>query len=272
MNRLVYDSHMHTPFCRHACGEPTAYAEVAEERGLKGIVITCHTPLRNDPDIGIRMRCDELADYVAAVKATAEQWAGRLDVLLGLESDFVAGQEAFTAEIHQRADFDFILGSVHPQDAQNQHFTSDILKYQRRYFAVLADAAETGLFDALSHPDLIKIFFPDLWNPETVMDDVKRALDRIERTGIAMEFNTSGLLKPYPEMHPNPLMLKEMHKRSIPVVLGSDSHEPKRVGADFDKALKLLKETGYQTICYFKKRKRFEIGIDEAAQSLGIFF
>ena len=42
--RLFFDSHMHTPLCKHARGNPTEYAAVAWERGLKGIVVTCHNP------------------------------------------------------------------------------------------------------------------------------------------------------------------------------------------------------------------------------------
>ena len=38
-------------------------------------------------------------------------------------------------------------------------------------------------------------------------------------------------------MNPGEVILAEMALRQIPVVLGSDSHDAHRVGADFDKAL-----------------------------------
>ena len=37
---VLYEQHMHTPLCKHARGEPGDYAAVAEQRGLKGIVVT----------------------------------------------------------------------------------------------------------------------------------------------------------------------------------------------------------------------------------------
>ncbi len=43
MQPVLYETHMHTPLCRHAKGEPEEYALMAEQRGLRGIVVTCHT-------------------------------------------------------------------------------------------------------------------------------------------------------------------------------------------------------------------------------------
>ena len=42
---LLYESHCHTPLCKHAFGEPEEYAAMALRRGLKGIIFTCHCPL-----------------------------------------------------------------------------------------------------------------------------------------------------------------------------------------------------------------------------------
>ena len=41
---LLYEMHMHTPLCKHAQGAPEEYAAVAQQRGLQGIVVTCHNP------------------------------------------------------------------------------------------------------------------------------------------------------------------------------------------------------------------------------------
>ena len=37
---LLYESHCHTPLCKHASGSPSEYAAVAEQRGLKGLIVT----------------------------------------------------------------------------------------------------------------------------------------------------------------------------------------------------------------------------------------
>ena len=83
------------------------------------------------------------------------------------------------------------------------------------------------------------------------LDTLRHVLDRIARAGVAMELNTSGVNKPYPEMNPSPTILREMARREIPVVLGSDAHDAFRVAADFDKALALLREAGFDSVSYY---------------------
>ena len=109
--------------------------------------------------------------------------------------------------------------------------------------------------------DSVKIAHPKQYDVADHMDTIRRALDRIAATGIAMELNTSGLNKAYPEMNPGAEMLAEMALRGIPVVIGSDSHDAHRVGADFDKALAQLQNAGYQRVSYFLNRERYELAL-----------
>ncbi len=267
---ILYESHMHTPLCKHATGYPTDYAAVAEQRGLKGIIVTCHNPTNNGWSPWARMSIGQFDDYVAMVEQARQAWAGRVDVRLGMESDYAPGMEPWLEELHQKADFNYILGSVHPtlEDYQRRYLNGDMVAFQRTYFEHLAMAAETGLFDALSHPDLVKIVEPQAWQVERVMDTIRAALDRIAVTGIAMELNTSGLHKPYPEMNPGREMLAEMHRRNIPVVLGADAHTPQRVAADYKAAMDILADIGYTKINIFLNRQRQEIDLPTAKASL----
>ena len=41
-NPILYESHSHTPLCRHAKGEPEEYAEVALQRGGPVIIWLRH--------------------------------------------------------------------------------------------------------------------------------------------------------------------------------------------------------------------------------------
>ena len=267
-HRNMYDSHMHTPLCKHARGPLSAYAERAEQVGLCGITFTCHSPMPAGWDAGLRMTLAQLPQYVDMVEATRAEFTGRVEVRLGLESDYFPGLEGWIEDIHNRADFSYILGSVHALTkefkARYLHGSSR-LEYEKSYFESLADAAETRLYDCLSHPDIVKIAHPKQYNVADHLDSIRRALDRIEKTGIAMELNTSGLNKSYPEMNPGAAMLSEMAQREIPVVIGSDSHDPHRVGADFEKALANLQNAGYQRVSYFIKRNRHELAINKVS-------
>jgi len=267
---LLYESHCHTTLCKHATGTPAEYAAQAEARGLKGIIFTCHCPLPDGISAAVRMAPEQFEDYVTLIAATREQFAGRVDVRLGLESDFFPGTEAWLEKLHARHPLHHVLGSVHMQvpEYRARYFRGDWFDYQQTYFQHLADSAETGLYDTLAHPDLVKNEAPAAWQFERIRPFIARALDRIAKTGVAMELNTSGLQKAISEINPSPTMLGMMRERGIPVVLGSDAHVARRVGDGYADALRTLQGVGYTEINFFLARQRQTVPIAEALASL----
>lgn len=268
--RILYESHSHTPLCKHATGLPGDYAAAAEERGLCGLIVTCHCPLPDGFSADVRMAPEEFGFYVDMVAQAREEWAGRVDVRLGLESDFYPGVEPWLERLHARAELHHVLGSVHYQvaDYRRHYYTGDVFLYQQLYYEHLAQAAESGLYDTLAHPDLIKNEAPDEWHFPRIRPFIVRSLDRIAATGVAMELNTSGANKALPEMNPGREQLALMLERNIPVVLGADAHCPERVGDGFVEALQTLREVGYHDVSFFLDRKRQSISIREALASL----
>lgn len=267
---LFYDSHMHTPLCKHAWGEPEEYAQQALKAGLKGIIFTCHCPMPNGFWPTVRMSESEFDTYVALVQRAADAFKGKLDIRLGIESEYFPGCEEYIANLHKRADFHYVLGAVHWQAKEylNKFETGTIENFRRTYFEHLAKSAESGLYDSLAHPDLVKNYHPDSWCFAIVKNTVSAALDRIAATGVAMELNTSGLNKSYSEMNPGNEMLRMMADRKIPIVLGSDSHRAVRVGEHFVTALNHLTEAGYENVSYFLNRQRIDLPIPEVLASL----
>jgi histidinol-phosphatase (PHP family) len=267
---LYYDSHMHTQLCKHAHGEPEEYAETALQRGLKGIIFTCHSPMPDGWWPQVRMDISQLDDYLAMVERTREAYAGRLDVRVGMEMDFFPGFEWWVESLNERCEFHHVLGSVHffGTDYKTRFWKGDLVAFQKQYFTHLAESAETGLFDTLAHPDLVKNLQPENYEFEVIAEHLGICLDRIAATGVAMELNTSGRLKLAPEFNPGPGMLTMMRERGIPVVLGSDSHVPRRVGSDFDEALDSLESAGYRKVSHFLARKRVDLNIVDVRASL----
>lgn len=267
---LFYDSHMHTPLCKHAWGEPEEYAQQALKSGLKGIIFTCHCPMPDGFWPSVRMSESEFDTYLALVQRAADAFKGKLDIRLGIESEYYPGCEEYIEQLHQRADFHYVLGAVHWQAKEylNKYETGTIENFRRTYFEHLAKSAESGLYDCLAHPDLVKNYHPDSWCFAIVKNTVTAALDRIAATGVAMELNTSGLNKSYSEMNPGDEMLAMMAERKIPVVIGSDSHRAQRVGEHFVTALNKLTEAGYEKVSYFLNRQRIDLKISEVLASL----
>ncbi|CAN5664141.1 histidinol-phosphatase [soil metagenome] len=266
---VLYESHCHTPLCKHAIGDPTEYAAIAERRGLKGIIFTCHSPLPDGHSERVRMSPEEFERYVHWIAQTRLEWAGRVDVRLGLESDFYPGVEPWLEKLHGQAALNHVLGSVHYHvgEYRKAYFTGDIFLYQQLYFDHLAEAAESGLYDTLAHPDLIKNEEPEEWIYDRIQPFIEKSLDRIAASGVAMELNTSGLNKALPEMNPGLKQLSLMQARGIPVVIGADAHRPERVGDNFDLAIKMLKEVGYKDASFFLERKRQTVPLEVALAS-----
>jgi histidinol-phosphatase (PHP family) len=82
---------VHTFRCGHAGGQSRDYVRAALERGLQEMAFTDHIPLYflpgDDPDPTIAMTRAELPGYVAEVEGLREEFAGRIEVLHGLEAD-----------------------------------------------------------------------------------------------------------------------------------------------------------------------------------------
>lgn len=269
-DRLLYETHMHTPLCKHATGEPEDYAAVAERRGLAGIIVTCHNPIPDGFAASVRMAPHELRAYKAMVARAAEAFAGRVDVRLGIECDYYPGYDDFLRRQIEADAYHYVLGSVHPQTKEYKQafWKGDPVAFFRQYYRHLAEAARTGLFDCLSHPDIVKNVAPSKWDAMAIMDDIRAALDAAAAADMAMELNTSGVNKDLPEMNPGVTILREMHERGIPVVIGADAHVPQRVGDGFPEALDVLESVGYGAVCFYLDRTRRFVSIDDARDSL----
>ena len=267
---LLYETHSHTELCKHADGTIEQYAARAVERGFKGHTVTCHNPLPWGWSKSVRMAESQFQTYLDMVATARQFFQDRLDVRLGMEFDYAPELEQTLTRQIQWADFDYCLGSIHPQTDYyiERYRFDDPAKTQRTYFDLIARVADSGLFDCVSHPDLIKNYLLADWNISAAMTDIMPMLDRVAATNCAMELNTSGLKKRIPQMNPAPEMLAEMCKRNIPVVIGSDAHVPERVGADWESALDMLQAAGYTHINYFLRRKRMAVQISDARESL----
>jgi len=184
-----------------------------------------------------------------------------LSVKLGIEVDYFPGIEAELAELLAPYPWDYVLGSVHFVDGfpvdQEPGLVHKLPAGEawRRYFVWLRNAARSGLFDVLSHPDLIKFFGVRAPDEETHYLHVETA-DAIEAAGVCVEVSAAGLHKPVGELYPDRPLLEACHVRGIPITLASDAHEAANVGREVELAVALAREVGYETVTVFDGRQR----------------
>jgi histidinol-phosphatase (PHP family) len=242
------------------------FVERASERGIDEIGFTEHVyyftqtrALWSLPYYTERCVYD-LDDYVDAVLEAKGQG---LPVKLGLEVDYVVGRERELFDLLEPYPWDYLLGSVHkiegnlvdasPNEGMWKHFPVE--EVWRRYFIALRGAARSGLFDSLAHPDLVKIFGMRPSEEEVALHQEESA-DALEAAGVALEISTAGLRKPVGELYPDPGFLQACRAREVPITTASDAHVPRLVGEDFDRAIALAREAGYETVSVFEGRVR----------------
>ena len=267
---MIVDYHMHLrgsdeePRGRYSADRAEEYVAQARRAGVDEIGFSDHVyhfvQTRDLWEIPWMLeRCvDDLDEYVDAV---TEAKARGLPVKLGLEADYFPGTESELSKLLEPYPWDYVLGSVHFVDGfpvdQEPGLVHQIPVEDawRRYFTWLCDAARSGLFDVLAHPDLIKF-----WRMRPPDDETRELHEEtaaaIEAAGVCVEISAAGLHKPTGELYPDRAFLELCRERGVPITLASDAHQPAHVGRDIDRAVAFAREVGYETVTVFDRRER----------------
>ena len=176
------------------------------------------------------------------------------------------GATARWARCSSKHDWDYVVGSVHflGDHAVDFDDETDIWRYEMtpervwtRYFEALAESATCGLFDIISHPDLVKIWGKGRPYPEKDLRYFyEPAVEAMLEGGVAMEVSTAGLRKPVGEIYPSRPFLEMAVDAGIPIALSSDAHVPDQLAFRYEDAVKLLEEVGVKELAVFEKRQR----------------
>ena len=266
--RAVTDYHVHTARCGHAGGAMRAYVEAALAAGLTEIAFTDHVPLYflpgEDPEPSLAMTRAELPGYVEEVGSLRREFAGRIDVLLGLEADYAEGHEVALGEILAAHPWDVVLGSVHwvaggwidAPGSGARHEREGSAALWSEYYRLLGKAAASGFFDVLTHFDLPKKFGHRM--PASVAAAERDAVAAARKACVAVEVSSAGLRKAVGEEYPAPALLKSLVTAGVPVVLSSDAHAPAEVAWGRDRILAAAAAAGAREHLSFRERERRE--------------
>ena len=225
-----------------------SYCRVAEARGIGQMGITEHDRYLDKID-------------VAAFREAREQ-SEEVGLRLGIEIDFVPGQEERMEADATALPYDYVIGSVHRVDGDEIDRASDQSVYERydtfdlyaAYYRNVREAALSGRFEVIGHPDLIKIFrhHPD----RDITPLLEETADAIAEAGVVVDVNSAGLRKPVGEIYPSRMFLEMFHRRGVRIILSSDAHAPDEVAAGYDRSLKLVHDVGYREVATFENRER----------------
>jgi len=270
---VLTDYHVHlrpdepgTPASEYfTAGNAERYRAAAEEQGIQELGVAEHVyRFRAALEVWEHpfwrpWATDDLDEYCGFVREET-------DLKLGIEADFIAGTEDRMANLLEERDWDYVVGSIHflsgggfvdTDEWGVWESVGDPEKVWRRYFETLGEAARSGMFDILSHPDLVKVWGAERPRPD---GDLRRfydlAMDGIADSDVAIEVSTAGWRKPVGEIYPAPAFLEMCLDAGRPVALSSDAHAPEQLGYEYERAVEWLGDMGVTELSVFERRER----------------
>lgn len=246
---MLHNYHTHTPRCGHAVGTEEEYVRCAIDAGLKTLGFSDHTPypFPHGYTSTFRMGIAELPDYVHAVHAVQKQFAGQIDIRLGVEAEFYPHYFADLLSLLRDNGVEYmILGQHMVGNEIGEHYLGSpadatVLK---RYCDQCIDAMHTGLFSYFAHPDLVHF----IGDPQTYRDQMRRICRAAKACGLSLEYNLLGLQGN--RHYPNPIFWELAAEENCSVILGRDAHAPHHLldTATEEKALQFLSSLGLQPL------------------------
>lgn len=252
--------HVHSKLCD---GKNTLdeMAVTAWRAGLKTLGFSghSHTPC----DIEYCMTQSRTALYKAQVAKLKERYAGKLDILCGLEWDLYSDDDP-TA-------YDYFIGSAHyvrgPKTGRyyeidfreadlaaciQDDFDGDGLAVVEAYFDNVRQVAEhkptiLGHFDLIKKINKGNKFFDE--NSPRYAAAARTALEAAAANGCVLEVNTSAVYRGYREdFFPGEDILRAWKEMGGEVIITADAHEAKALTFGFDEAAAMLKKLGYDHV------------------------
>lgn len=273
---LKWDGHTHAQFCKHGSPAPLMrYVEQAIAQQFARYTISEHAPLpaRWVADASLMqelaMSEAELSDYVADACCVKKAVQQQLDVCVGLEVDYLYGSESFTHDLicgALSAPLDDVIMSVHylPAcggmrciDYTPAYFQEHIIGaygtmekvvdayYDQVEWAIVSTASWANQVHRvrLGHVLLIEKFRAVLpvIDPAQTQVRLQRLIPLLQTYRVGIDVNMAGLRKPHCRQMYVPLsFMRQCVAHDIPLVYGSDAHDPTEVGSgwgDFVEAM-----------------------------------
>ena len=263
--------HTHSSYC-DGSASPLEMVEFALSHGFTSLGFSGHGPLPFENTFSIK----DYDGYCREIRSLAAEYAGRIDIRLGLEVDYVPGMlEDFTPLIEQGS-LEYTIGSIHlipvpgtiPVCAEDlwfidgprwEHydeglfrlFGGDIRRGVRAYFDQQNEMLVRNRPTVVGHPDKIvmhnrgRYFSEDEpWYRSLALESIHL----IKELGLICEINTRGIYKGrHADYYPGRWLIGEMKQLHIPVIVSTDAHAPEDL-LRAEGAYEYLQEIGYKDV------------------------
>jgi histidinol-phosphatase (PHP family) len=269
---LPLDAHLHTELSPDSAVPLELYCAQAAERGIREIAITDHLDFMPGAPA---YQYTSYKHREQEVRAAAERWAGRVTVRFGVELTYESRYEDEIREHLQTHSYDYTIGSVHAM-SDGPYVRSRVAAHVAGktlaeavapYFAEVARAIRSGLFDTLGHMDICKRWLRP-WFPASdyaaIPEVYEPLLVALVESGIALEVNASGLRHATGETYPGPWVVarfRELGGRRVTV--GSDAHLPHSFAFGIEEACEIVAAAGFNRLTLERALDRGDLVLPE---------
>lgn len=281
----LMDCHTHTQFSVDSEADIGLCIKRAAELGLAAYAITDHCECNawhgeehyTAEEKKLRESFDYAADFensVSAVTAMKEKYAGKLNLLCGVELGQILHDIEAAKLVNADSRVDFIIGSVHQVMGEQDFYfidyekltMDDIYDLLERYFREVYDLSRTDLFDVVGHITYCLRYMKQRHGIEADIsrydDIIAEAFRNLASNGKGIEINTSGLRQGFGDTFPNLKYVKLFRDMGGEIVtVGSDSHTVEDIAANAADGISIARAAGFARLAYFKKRKPYFIDI-----------
>lgn len=261
-------------FCRHAKGALEAVVLRAIEAGFTHYGLSEHSPryrredlLVGEEDLSPEDLATTFEAYVAQARELREQVAGKLDLLVGFETERLPPEDWFgrMSELRARFQPDYIVGSVHDVDGLVIDYTPEATRkvaeakggmesLQLKYFDAVKDLVSALRPEVVGHIDLIRKFDgPEPSFSPAVYRRIDDALEAVRSVGGVLEVNCATHRRGLGPVYPLPPILERARSMGIGVTLGDDGHGAHDVGVGLDASMRAIAAAGYREVHYLAK-------------------
>ena len=255
---MIIDTDMHSHVSRSSALQ---MVQAAEQKGLRVLGLSEHVFQMEETrsalhHLGLEGPLLTFDTYIEDVRTSALQ--STVDTRLGLEVDFIPEKNELIHAFIQEYNWDFLIGSVHEIDGvqfeANHKWSREEGEFLwLRYFELLRDVINSGLFSLVSHPVRLRVNNPYL--PLTLDEELEQLAAEATRNDVALEINGYDVLH-YHRLVSRLAKACVMHR--TPISVGSDAHNPKAIAQAHQQTENILREVGITKIRLWKQMKAEE--------------
>lgn len=267
----IHDSHIHTHYSFDTINEKSQIEDIVKsaiEKGIDEISLCDHCDIDDILDgLYPPYPADIIEEEVCSIK---EKYKGKITINFGIELGQPHTRQIEARNILESHKFDFIIGSIHnlrnyPDFSLlklNSMSQMHIEYITKRYLDELNELLDFKGINTLAHTTYVLRYLRRCsvdYNIKKHYDEYEKLYKKLVAKGIALEVNTSGLIKENYTMPDRELcyMYKECGGELI--TLGSDAHMAEDVGSGIEQAIKMLKDLGFKSQLSCKSGKISEI-------------